>query len=303
MNKESILISFYNRVKGNALNSEFRWTEEVETLYKKGIALDNVLHFVHFENPSLDEFVNWVQKMESKVEVDVNKEHADALTAEELLFFEEHGYVVLKNALPLEACIKTQEVIWQFLEMSPDDSATWYNAHPAQRGLMVNFFDHPVLETNRASLRIKKAYEQLYQTSEIYKTIDKISFNPPVTNGYTFKGSSLHWDVSLQLPIPFRLQGLIYLSDCGEADGAFHCVSGFHKKIDTWMSTVPQHKKPRDYALETLVPEPIVANAGDMVIWHQALPHCATPNYGIKPRLVQYLTYYPETYQAQEVWI
>ena len=96
----------------------------------------------------------------------------------------------------------TQRIIWEFLGMQPDNPDSWYVSHPMQKGLMVNFFDHPILEKNRSSARIKKAYEQLYQSQQIYKTIDKVSFNPPVTSTYSFKGSSLHWDVSLQQPIP-----------------------------------------------------------------------------------------------------
>jgi ectoine hydroxylase-related dioxygenase (phytanoyl-CoA dioxygenase family) len=37
----------------------------------------------------------------------------------------------------------------------------------------------------------------------------------------------------------------------------------------------------------------VLGNAGDFVIWHQALPHCATPNTSNLPRMVQYLTYLP----------
>ena len=63
------------------------------------------------------------------------------------------------------------------------------------------------------------------------------------------------------------------------------------------------NEHPRQVALETLKPEPIIGNAGDFIIWHQALPHCATPNRGSKPRLVQYLTYFTENYKEAEEWI
>jgi ectoine hydroxylase-related dioxygenase (phytanoyl-CoA dioxygenase family) len=39
--------------------------------------------------------------------------------------------------------------------------------------------------------------------------------------------------------------------------------------------------------------ETIPGMAGDMVIWHHALPHAATPNRGERPRIVQYLKYFP----------
>ena len=168
---------------------------------------------------------------------------------------------------------------------------------------MLSFFDHVTLNKNRDSARIKKAYEQLYNTNSIFKTIDKVSFNPPETNSFHFKGSSLHWDISLKMPAPFGLQGLLYLTDCGADDGAFHCVPGFHKKIESWLKELSPEENPRNKALETLQPTPIIGNAGDFIIWQNTLPHCASPNHGEMPRMVQYLTYLPDDYSTPNEWI
>lgn len=297
-----LLASFRTRILETALTPASTWPEEIEHLYKRGVGIDEALQYLYIEKPSIDEFEIWICQKEAKV-LDVIAEEKTVLSDEDLLFFEANGYLILKGAIQEQDCTVTREIIWEFLGMDPDIPQTWYKAHPDQRGLMVNFFDHPLLEKNRASARIKKAFEQLYQSKAIYKTIDKVSFNPPVTSNYTFKGSDLHWDVSLQLPIPFRLQGLIYLSDCGPQDGAFHCVPGFHKEIVSWMEKIPSNVSARDYALKTLKPKPIIAKAGDMVIWHQALPHCATPNYGKVPRMVQYLSYFGEGYKEAKEWI
>lgn len=302
MNTNQLLISFRNRILGDKEQVATSWTKEIEYLYKRGVGIDEALHYLYFEKPTIEAFESWVCEKETKLVQSVIQE-APVLSVEELQFFETNGYIVLPNAIPKADCVATQQIIWEFLGMHPDESDTWYKSHPEQRGLMINFFDHPLLEKNRASSKIRKAFEQLYQTEAIYKTIDKVSFNPPVTQNYSFKGSDLHWDVSLQLPIPFRLQGLIYLSDCGSKDGAFHCVPSFHNQMALWMEQVPEGVHPRAYALATLQPKAITASAGDMVIWHQALPHCATPNYGTSPRMVQYLSYISETYQEAKEWI
>lgn len=168
---------------------------------------------------------------------------------------------------------------------------------------MLNFSDHETLNRNRFSPRVKKAYEQLYKTTKIYKTIDKVSFNPPETENFNFLGSPLHWDMSLKKPLSFGLQGLLYLTDCGPNDGAFHCVPGFHNQINQWLDELKPHENPREKALQTLQSKPIIGQAGDFIIWHQALPHCATPNKGEKPRMVQYLTYLPDDYNAAGEWI
>jgi ectoine hydroxylase-related dioxygenase (phytanoyl-CoA dioxygenase family) len=167
---------------------------------------------------------------------------------------------------------------------------------------MLNFFQHEALDKNRSSRKIKKAFSELYGDTEIYLLVDKVSFNPPETEEYKFAGSPLHWDVSLQLPIPFVLQGLLYLNDVSAEDGAFHCVPGFHKRIDNWLADLPEGANPRAVAIEELTPVAVPGNAGDLVIWHQALPHCATPNNGTTPRMVQYITYKPLQEKTAEIW-
>ena len=116
-------------------------------------------------------------------------------------------------------------------------------------------------------------------------------------------GSKLHWDVSLALPIPFKLQGLLYLNDVTADGGPFQCVPGFHHQIGDWISSLPENINIRDYASQHLKPISITGSAGDFIIWHQALPHCASPNHSKTPRMVQYLTYLPENLQEQKIWI
>ncbi|WP_130734495.1 phytanoyl-CoA dioxygenase family protein [Flavobacterium sp. J27] len=298
---EIIISNFWRRTLQNEPNQTTTWDEETGYLYRLGISMELTLQFLYGERPDLEAFEHWV-KAKSKT-LDSETYHENVLSEQDLQFWENNGYVIIRNAISVEDCLETQQAIWNFLQKDPNDSLTWYTFHETQKGLMVHFFDHPILEKNRASLKIKKAYEQLYGTDKIYKTIDKVSFNPPITEKYNFLGSNLHWDVSLKQPIPFRLQGLLYLSDCKENDGAFHCVPGFHNKIENWMQSLHPHDNPRMVAVETLQPKPITGNVGDFIIWHQALPHCATPNRGDKPRLVQYLTYFPEDYKQADEWI
>lgn len=297
----NLIINFWKRTL-TATSETSTWTQEIEFLYQSGISLEVAIAYLYAEKPSLEQFTIWIQQQAKSVENRIEKSE-DVLSTEDLEFWNQNGYIVLKNALSKEDCEKTRNAIWEFLGKSLEDELSWYTQHPEQSGMMVHFSDHPTLNANRNSPQIRKAYEQLYQSTAIYKTIDKVSFNPPITKNYSFRGSDLHWDVSLQLPIPNRLQGLIYLSDCTENEGAFHCVPAFHNEIENWMKNLPKNVNPREFALRTLKPIPIVGKVGDMVIWHQALPHCATANYGKTPRMVQYLTYFPNVYKESETWI
>jgi len=279
------------------------WDNEMKALYELGISMEDTLEFLYFEKPDFESFKIWIttKKKDKNTENEDFKE--DVLSKEDLQFWNENGYIIVKNAISKKDCEATEKAIWEYLKMDPDKKETWYTRHENQKGLMLNFSDHETLNKNRFSPRIKKAYEQLYNSTKIYKTIDKVSFNPPETEEFSFLGSPLHWDTSLKQPIQFGLQGLLYLTDCGINDGAFHCVPGFHNEINHWLNNLETNENPRDKAIKTLRPKAITGNAGDFIIWNNALPHCATPNKGKKPRMVQYLTYLPDDYNGSGEWI
>ncbi len=279
------------------------WDNEIKTLYQLGIGMEDTLRFLYFEKPDFETFKRWITNRKRNTIGEIEDLTEDVLSEKDIEFWNENGYIVVKNAISKEDCENTQKAIWDYLKMSPNEKESWYNRHEEQKGLMLNFSDHETLNRNRFSPRVKKAYEQLYKTNKIYKTIDKVSFNPPETDDFSFLGSALHWDMSLKKPLNYALQGLLYLTDCGENDGAFHCVPGFHNQINQWLDELEPHENPRTKALQTLQPKPITGNAGDFIIWHNALPHCATPNKGENPRMVQYLTYLPNDYNAAGEWI
>ncbi|WP_338840163.1 phytanoyl-CoA dioxygenase family protein [Flavobacterium ginsenosidimutans] len=279
------------------------WDSEVKALYQLGIGMEDTLRFLYSEKPDFETFKIWINSRKRDIASEIEDLTENVLSEQDLDFWKENGYLVVKNVISKEDCEATQKAIWEYLNMDPNEKESWYKRHEEQKGLMLNFSDHETLNRNRFSPKVKKAYEQLYGTTNIYKTIDKVSFSPPETENFTFLGSPLHWDMSLKKPLVFDLQGLLYLTDCEENDGAFHCVPGFHNQINQWLDELEPHENPREKAIQTLKAKPIIGNAGDFIIWHNALPHCATPNKGENPRMVQYLTYLPNDYNAAGEWI
>jgi ectoine hydroxylase-related dioxygenase (phytanoyl-CoA dioxygenase family) len=168
---------------------------------------------------------------------------------------------------------------------------------------MVQLFQHPILEQNRQSFKIRKAYEELWNRTDLWVNTDRVGFNPPETELYKFRGPHLHWDVSLKLPVPFGTQGILYLADTAENQGAFTLVPGFQNKIEDWINNLPPGANPRSENLYALGAKPIAANAGDFIIWHQALPHGSSPNTSILPRFVQYINYAPADEKENRIWI
>lgn len=299
----TILENLWKRTINNSnAITDTQWDQEIKILYLLGISMEDAIQFLYFEKPDFETFKIWINN-QKKDENNTADSIENVLSEQDLEFWNKNGYVIIKNAVSKKDCEDTVKAIWDYLKMDPDKSETWYNRHEDQKGLMLNFSDHKTLNKNRFSPRIKKAYEQLYNSAKIYKTIDKVSFNPPETKDFTFLGSPLHWDISLKQPITFGFQGLLYLTDCGSNDGAFHCVPGFHNKIDDWLDNLGPNENPRNKAIETLKPEPITGNAGDFIIWNNTLPHCASANRGKSPRMVQYLTYLPDGYDTSGEWI
>ena len=300
MENNSLLKDFWQRTLGKNDMPHGDWNEQVKAIYQSGKGLEETLRYLYSEKPSLEDFILWIDAGKNDGNVETLNE--DVFTPGDISFFKENGYAVLHNAVTDEQCNAATQAISEYLSADINDPATWYKPHEEMRGLMLMFYHHPALNVNRNSRRIHKAYEQLYGSPAIHKVVDKVSFNPPETSFYKFKGSPLHWDVSLALPIPFKLQGLLYLNDVESDGGPFYCVPGFHNKIEEWLNGLPENVNPREEALRQLKPEAITGKAGDLIIWHQALPHCASPNYSTTPRFVQYITYDPDDLVKQEVW-
>ena len=287
-----------------------------------GIGLEPTIKYLYTETPTFEQFENWIienglihypminrfnsvvtNSRDEKFNEFGNQNQATILSTADLNFFEEHGYIILKSAIPADDCQKARQVIYNFINADENDPASWYKDHPAKQGIMVQLFSHDILDKIRMSEKIRWAYEQLWQRNDLVVSMDRVSFNPPENKNYHFPGPNLHWDVSLKRPIPFGLQGLLYLADTSEEQGAFTLIPGFHKKINSWLEGLPVTEHPRKQNLMALGPKPLAANAGDFIIWRQDLPHGSSPNTAKLPRIVQYINYQPIALEMQNEWI
>ena len=157
--------------------------------------------------------------------------------AEALEFWEEHGYVVVPEAVPLENCRAAERAVWDFLEMDRDDSNSWY-PDPPRRGIMVEIYQHQALWNNRQYPRVHQAFSEIWGTEKLWVSFDRASMNPPERPDYKFPGPYLHWDMSLDnMPVTLKVQGVLYLADTPGNQGAFTCIPGFHRKLEGWLTT------------------------------------------------------------------
>lgn len=307
--------------KGTGHNPEFH--RDRLLLHVLGLGLEQTLHYLVQHHPDFDEFKAWIiatagmptdsviarlqnLHMGTALPPDISSlfeqvnSMPDVFDKEDLQHWAEHGFVILSNAVPPADCAMAAQTIWDALGASEDDEVSWY--HKGHANIMVQLFQSPAFEKNRRSLRIHKAFAQLWGTANLWATTDRCSFNVPEKPGHVFQGPDLHWDVSLQQPVPFATQGILYLTDTPPEQGALTLVPGFHQRLGKWLDELPENAYPREQDLHSLGSIPVGGKAGDLVIWHQALPHGSRPNRGKKPRIVQYINMLPSHLHIHENW-
>ncbi|MBI1203103.1 MAG: phytanoyl-CoA dioxygenase [Rhodopseudomonas sp.] len=293
-------------------------------IYAIGLGLEQAARYFNRDDPDLGDFETWIVATTGGIAPDRVARLNAALTgapppeaaarqiaaieaappvlsADDLAFWHEHGYVVLHDAVPRDSLAAAARAVWDYAGASPDDPGTWHR--PNDHGIMVQQFQHPAFEANRRSPRLHKAFAQLWGHADLWTTTDRVGFNPPVTPDAPYRGHALHWDVSLKTPIPFGTQGVLYLEDTAPEQGAFTAVPGFQRWGEDWLRSLPPGANPRDADLHALGATPIGGRAGDLIIWHHALPHGASPNTAGRPRLVQYINMFPAYPPEQAEWI
>lgn len=231
-----------------------------------------------------------------------NLDGVEGLSEEDLRHWEEHGYVILKNAVPAEQAAAAAEAIYEFLGASPDDPESWYS-NPQGHSIWVRTLMNPAFVANRKTPRVVKAFAQLWGREDLWPVIDQGGLNPPERPGWEFPGPHLHWDYSLARPHTLDIQGILYLTDTPAHQGAFCCIPGFHKTLGAWLDGLPAGVNPREAIFEHGGVKPIAAGAGDLVLWHAMLPHASSPNRGDKPRVVQYLSMRPTRFERAQEWL
>jgi hypothetical protein len=310
------LASFWSRHRGGRSDAS-EWVRDNTLLAGLGLGLRETVDYLLQSQPSLDAFERWILDRNSgaidgarldrlsaalsgALAEDADPSAEPALTADDLAFWHEHGYVVVTDAVPLEGCRRAVRAICDFVQADLDRPDTWYRGVQGH-SIWVPLLHQPALDAIRSSARIHRAFAQLWNREDIWINVDQAGMNPPERRGWRFPGPHLHWDVSLAQPIPFGLQGILYLADTDANQGAFTCVPGFHRRIESWLDALPPDADPRacDFTSQAVA---IAGRAGDLVIWHHALPHGSSPNRAALPRFVQYLAGRPSTWGHHPVW-
>ena len=228
---------------------------------------------------------------------------------DQLRFWEENGYIVLQNAVPMENLTAAVDAIWSFLEIDPSNPENWYSQPPRREPSctknpnspiseygMVEIYQHQALWDNRQYPRIHQAFSEVWKTEKLWVTLNRANMKPPSRpqNPEWNHPGMIHWDLDTsQHPIPFGVQGVLYLTDTAENQGGFQCVPGFHRTFYEWVKSQPADRNPKAPDLNGLEVKSIAGQAGDLIIWHRLLAHGNGHNTSTQPRLAQYISMFP----------
>lgn len=214
------------------------------------------------------------------------------LSVEDRAFWNENGYVIIRNAVPQANLGAVVEDIWDYLGVDRNDPEAWYRA-PISKAGMLEMYQTQSLWNNRQFPRVHQAFADIWGTEKLWVSFDRANMNPPARPDWDYQGM-VHWDIDTSKdPVPFMVQGVLYLEDTSADQGGFQCVAGFHNRFAEWVKTQPADRNPWRPDLEGMEVKTIPGKAGDLLIWHSLLPHGNSRNRSNKPRLAQYITMFP----------
>ncbi|HXW80619.1 MAG TPA: phytanoyl-CoA dioxygenase family protein, partial [Acidimicrobiales bacterium] len=211
---------------------------------------------------------------------------------------EEKGYLVVQTGLPSGLLDAVAADIWRHVGASPGDAATWYQPDVVNpRAGMVEMYHYQSMWEVRQHPALHEVFAAVYGTPELWVSIDRVAFKPPVTNDHPEFDSSgfIHWDTDInRFPdIPFHVQGVLALVDCEADMGGFQCVPGVYRDLPAFVARYPERPVPTrpDYSGYEVRRVPL--RAGEIAIWSNTMLHGNGRNTSDRVRLAQYVTMAP----------
>ena len=214
------------------------------------------------------------------------------LSQRDLKFWEKHGYVMIRQAVPIANCEAAAAAAAG--HECRKDPESWY-PDPPRRNIMVEIYQHQALWDNRNFLKFTTPFSQIWGTRRLWVSFDRASMNPPLRENYHYEGPFLHWDLDLTKPWRLWVQGVLYLTNTAANHGAFVCIPGFHHKLTPWLKTLPDGIEPRKAVRDAYAQQAVLVEgqAGDLIVWHSTLPHGSSENTSDQPRIAQYISMLP----------
>jgi ectoine hydroxylase-related dioxygenase (phytanoyl-CoA dioxygenase family) len=219
---------------------------------------------------------------------------------EQKYLFDLKGYIVCKGVVPLDIIDSSRKLVDQLLDMDPKDLT-----HPVRQ------FNEIETENSKSErygisniLEADPAFHYFVDIPEVIDIVDNVSGYDTYRLNHTYsiksKGSgvytSFHFNGTPIVPpasyryhngqiISTLTKAVFPLLDCHEEDGCFAVIPSSHKS--NFKRPFGDHHHPR---MSPKV-EPIPANAGDCIIFSEALSHGSVVNTSGRTRSTLYYCY------------
>jgi len=218
---------------------------------------------------------------------------------------EESGYVVVRTGVPEALVEAVARDVWRHVGASPDDPATWYQRDVINpRAGMVEMYHYQSMWDVRQHPALHEVFSAVHGTPELWVSIDRVAFKPPVTEDHPEFDSSgfIHWDTDINRypDIPLHVQGVLALEDCEADMGGFQCVPGVYRELPAFLERYPGGRPvPRSPDYSGYEIERVPLCAGERAIWSSTMLHGNGRNTSGRARLAQYVTMNPPPRDAQ----
>lgn len=213
-----------------------------------------------------------------------------SITDDQSAFFEENGYILLKQAVSKDCADAASRAIWNELNMDAHRPDTWAGV------AAFHVTSHPDV--------------RLCVAADLSQVVDKLSgeanpgWSPPnqclLVNTFPSEGpwrpNPPHIDHALAadnfdvFPRPMRLATLIYLGNVTEHAGGTVVWPGSHKQIQRLYDSDPIKYKKMAVLNRSIRERPlgepieVLADAGDVLLYHYLTAHAGSANTSAIPR-------------------
>ncbi len=205
---------------------------------------------------------------------------------------QQRGYIVIPELVPQKLLNPAIEAITQFLDVNLAKPETWYRKPLGTNGI-VPLHHHQAFWNIRQYEPLHDLFVELLGKDDLWVRLDRASFKPPWRSEKPDlkDDSDIHIDSYPEDVCLPRLQGILYLTDTAENQGAFSCVPDLYKNKAALKNRHSLTFSKPEMAGKELIP--VAAPAGSFILWDSRLPHCSTVNRSQQPRLAQYISMFP----------
>ncbi len=244
------------------------------------------------------------------------------------LFFEQFGFVIIRDVLSKEDIEDTLDEFYQKFNFQNNNSFESLSEELfASLGIVG---EGPDLKSraqlnNRQNPNVHRAFATILKNNKLIVDHDRLGVMRPTFHnnhenvGWRTKPNWLHLDcnpnnggvsvagfarkknaICVNFDQDVLVQGLIALTTAYKEDGGFHCVPGSHKFSRQWaavnrcntLSTTETMNVPQHDILHNKI-QKIPLREGSLVVWNSLLFHGNFPNHSENCRIVQYVRFTP----------